>query len=71
MNETENTLTYTEVEFQPGAHLCFGAEKTTWRVLELDRKAETALLIAEEPVCNRAYHDEMEDITWEHCSLRK
>ena len=71
MNETENTLTYTEVEFRLGAHLCFGAEKTTWRVLELDRKAETALLIAEEPVCNRAYHDELEDITWEHCSLRK
>ena len=71
MNETENTLTYTEVEFRPGAHLGFGAEKTPWRVLELDRKAETALLIAEEPVCNRAYHDELEDITWEHCSLRK
>ena len=71
MNETENTLTYTEVEFRPGAHLWFGAEKTPWRVLELDREADTALLIAEEPVCEKAYHDKREDITWEQCSLRK
>ena len=71
MNEAENTLTYTEVEFRPGAHLWFGAEKTPWRVLELDREAETALLIAEEPVCEKSYHDKREDITWEQCSLRK
>ena len=71
MTATENTLTYTEVEFRPGAHLWFGAEKTPWRVLELDREAETALLIAEEPVCEKAYHDKRENITWEQCSLRK
>ena len=71
MNEAENTLKYTEVEFRPGAHLWFGAEKTPWRVLELDREAETALLIAEEPVCEKSYHDKREDITWEQCSLRK
>ena len=71
MAETAETVTYMEVEFRPGAHLWFGNEKTPWRVLDVERETETALLIAEKPVCVRTYHENWTEITWEHCSLRK
>ena len=59
-----------EIEFIPGAHLWFGTERIHWRVLEMDRERETALLIAEKPVCERAYHGGYTDVTWEECDLR-
>ena len=63
-----------EFEFKPGAHIWFGEERTMWRVLEVDWERETALLIAEESFCERAYHDTYTDtytdITWEKCDLR-
>ncbi|MCR5137758.1 MAG: leucine-rich repeat domain-containing protein [Oscillospiraceae bacterium] len=67
---SDTMTTYREMEFKPGALLWFGTERTPWRVLEVDREHETALLIAEEPVCNRAYHEKRENTTWEQCSLR-
>ncbi|MCR5137747.1 MAG: DUF6273 domain-containing protein [Oscillospiraceae bacterium] len=71
MAETAKTITCMEVEFKPGAHLWLGNEKTPWRVLHVDWEAETALLIAEKPVCKRAYHEKDTEITWEACDLRK
>ena len=59
-----------KVEFKPGTQFWFGTGTTPWQVLEVDRENEKALLIAEEPVCTREYHDRAEDITWELCSLR-
>ena len=56
-------------ELKPGIQLWFGDER--WRALEVDREAETAILIAEESVCDKAYHDKTENVTWEQCSLRK
>ena len=71
MEETAETMTYMEVEFKAGALLWLGNEKTPWRVLDVERETETALLIAEKPVCVRTYHENWTEITWEHCSLRK
>lgn len=71
MEETAETMTYMEVEFKAGALLWLGNEKTPWRVLDVERETETALLIAEKPVCVRTYHENWTGITWEHCSLRK
>ena len=71
MTETARTVTYAEAEFEPGVHLWLGNEKTPWRVLEVDRKTETALLITEKPVCERPYHSKWTEITWEQCDLRK
>jgi hypothetical protein len=39
-----------------------------WRVLE--RKGDTALVITEQIVAQRHWHDKMEDVKWETCSLR-
>ena len=71
MTETPKTVTCMEVEFKPGVHLWLGTQCSPWRVLDVDREAETALLIAEKTVCEECYHELLTDITWEHCSLRK
>ena len=59
-----------EIEFRPGALLFWGKQNTPMRVLEVNREEETALLIADRPVCERAYHERWTDVTWETCSLR-
>ena len=46
------TIPTVEVEFKPGARLFWG-KQNVMRVLEVDRERDTALLIAERPVCNR------------------
>ena len=51
MAETVQTVSCMEVEFKAGALLWLGNEKTPWRVLDVERETETALLIAEKPVC--------------------
>ncbi len=58
-----------EMEFKLGARLFWG-KQGAMRVLEVNRKEGTALLIADRPVCKRAYHEKWEDVTWETCSLR-
>ncbi|MDR1851545.1 MAG: DUF6273 domain-containing protein [Propionibacteriaceae bacterium] len=42
-----------------------------WRVLETSEQEGTALLLSENLVAYRAYHDEFTDIVWSRCSLRK
>ena len=64
------TIPTVEVEFKPGTRLFWG-KQNVMRVLEVDREHDTALLIAEKPVCDRSYHNKWEDITWEQCDLRK
>ena len=71
MAETVQTVSCMEVEFKAGALLWLGNEKTPWRVLDVERETETALLIAEKPVCERPYHSKWTEITWEQCDLRK
>ena len=58
-------------KLEPGADIVMGNEPMLWRILELDRKNETALVIADRPVCARTYHEKREDATWENCDLRK
>ena len=65
------TETFMEVELKPGVHLQIGTNKGWWRVLEIDREKETALLIANTQVAEKSYHDNRESITWENCTLRK
>ena len=57
-----------EVKFETGAYIFMGGRY--WRVLEVDDKAGTALVIADKTVCNRAYHSKSEAVTWEKCALR-
>ena len=64
------TETFMEVELKPGVHLQIGTNKGWWRVLEIDREKETALLIANTQVAEKSYHDNRESITWENCTLR-
>lgn len=40
-----------------------------WRVLNIENDA--ALIITEEIIEQRPYHDAYKDITWAHCALRK
>jgi len=40
-----------------------------WRIL--DRQNNTALMITENIIEQRAYHDVYKEITWADCSLRK
>ena len=30
----------------------------------------TALVISDEPICQKQYHDKRKDVTWENCTLR-
>ncbi len=69
-NSAEIALSGREVEFKAGAHLWFGAERSTWRVLDVDREQETALLIADAQAAEKPYHEKCESITWEKCTLR-
>ena len=64
------TIPTVQVELKPGVSIPLGKDKRLWRVLEVDREHDRALLIAERPVCNRPYHSKREDITWERCDLR-
>jgi len=52
---------------QVGDKIVFG--KYEWRVLDI--QSSTALIITEEIIEQRAYHDVYKDITWADCSLRK
>ena len=45
-----------EIELKPGAVFPFGAEKVWWRVLEIDWKAGTMLVIADKEICKREYN---------------
>ncbi|MDR3084727.1 MAG: DUF6273 domain-containing protein, partial [Christensenellaceae bacterium] len=54
-------------EWSAGAALRFGGY--TWRVLGI--KNEAALIITEEIIEQRAYHDAYNEITWAGCELRK
>ena len=40
-----------------------------WRVLDIQNN--TALIITEDIIEQRAYHDAYKDITWADCALRK
>ena len=42
-----------------------------WRVLDVDAENKKALLITEDLIVCRRYHEECENITWEDCDLRK
>lgn len=44
-------------------------DRYEWRVLDV--KSNTALIITEEIIEQRAYHDAYKDITWADCALRK
>ncbi|MFT9497250.1 DUF6273 domain-containing protein [Anaerosolibacter sp.] len=50
-----------------GSSLSFGGYN--WRVLDIQNN--TALIITEDIIEQRAYHDAYKDITWADCALRK
>jgi hypothetical protein len=52
----------------PGAKVLLGGN--VWRVLKVDPRADTALLLSEHVVAYRAYHPKFTEITWEKCALR-
>ncbi|MDR1808184.1 MAG: DUF6273 domain-containing protein, partial [Propionibacteriaceae bacterium] len=53
----------------PGEKVLLGGN--VWRVLKVDPKAGTALLLSEHVVAYRPYHNEFKDVVWKKCSLRK
>ena len=55
------------VIIKEGAILTFGRHQ--WRVLTVD--GNSALIITESVIEQRAYHEEFAQVTWEHCDLRK
>jgi transcriptional regulator with XRE-family HTH domain len=55
------------VIIKEGTIIPFG--KYQWRVLKTD--GNSALIISESVIEQRAYHEEFINITWEHCDLRK
>ncbi len=52
---------------QVGVKIVF--DKYEWRVLDIQNN--TALIITENIIEQRAYHNDYKDITWAECSLRK
>lgn len=54
-------------DYKIGSIISFG--DYNWRVLDIQNNA--ALVITEEIIEQRAYHDAYKDITWAHCALRK
>jgi len=43
--------------------------KHVWRILE--EKNGIALIITENTIAERSYHNELTDVTWEHCEMRQ
>jgi len=66
----EIRIPVSEIELKKGAYFPFGKEGIIWRVLDIDEKENTAIVIADRPVCERKYHGKRECITWENCDLR-
>ncbi|MDR2505592.1 MAG: DUF6273 domain-containing protein [Oscillospiraceae bacterium] len=54
-------------DYKVGSIISFGGYD--WRVLDIQNNA--ALIITEDIIEHRAYHDTYQDITWADCSLRK
>jgi hypothetical protein len=52
----------------PGEKVRLGGN--VWRVLDVEEKAGTALLLSEHLVAYRAYHDEFTEVVWHDCALR-
>ncbi len=69
-SDDQKTVIRRKVEFKPGTHIFFSLEKNLWRVLAIDLEQDTALVIAEKPICKKAYHYKCELVTWNKCSLR-
>ncbi len=63
-------VTFTEQKLKPGVCFPMGKERIWWRILEIDEEKQTALVIADRPVCDRRYHEKWENVTWEKCDLR-
>jgi len=55
------------VTIKEGSVISFGKYK--WRVLKAD--GNSALIVTESVIEQRAYHEEFTTITWEHCDLRE
>ena len=55
------------IVIKEGVTISFG--KYQWRVLKTD--GNSALIVTESVIEQRAYHEEFTQITWEHCDLRK
>ncbi|MGF7060557.1 hypothetical protein HNR33_004249 [Brassicibacter mesophilus] len=54
-------------DFNIGSIIPFGGYN--WRILDIKNNA--ALIITEEIIEQRAYHDAYKDIAWADCALRK
>ena len=70
MTDTMNII-YKEYMMKPGLRFMFGKENNWWRILEVDYEKNEMLVISEKEICDKAYHDKYENITWEYCTLRK
>ena len=66
--ELHNTA---EVKPEAGGFFAMGKKGTLWLVLDVDKDAGTALVLAEKDIDYRPYHDRKEAVTWETCTLRK
>lgn len=68
INESKDYLyQIREVYMQAGDRIIF--DRYEWRVLDV--KSNAALIITEDIVEKRPYHDSYKDITWADCELRK
>ena len=51
--------------------MLFPLGTTWWRVLDVDREADAALLVTDKAVCRRRYNEIWGPVTWKRCDLRK
>ena len=51
--------------------MLFPLGTTWWRVLDVDREADTALLVTDKAVYQRRYHEIWGPVIWKRCDLRK
>ena len=69
--ELHNTA---EVKPEAGGFFAMGKKGTLWLVLDVDKDAGTALVLAEKDIGYMAYNSKktlLEDVTWETCTLRR
>ncbi len=66
--ERHNTA---DVRPEAGAYFSMGKEGSLWLILDVDKAAEAALVLAEKDINYRSYHDRKESVTWETCTLRE
>ena len=68
----DGTILYGKVKapLAVGSRFAFGTSGGCWRILQMNEEEHTVLVVSEEIVCERVFHNKWEKVTWETSDVR-